>query len=78
MLQTIKQNPEIKEAAKFLKENGNGLSMKLENKWDEIDEKLQFIHRNLDICCQDLCEGQESKHKLEEVMQLLVDIRESK
>ncbi len=52
--------------------------MSLENKWDEIDEKLQFIHRNLDICCQDLCEGQESKYKLEEVMQLLVDIRESK
>tara|TARA_B100000212_G_scaffold309178_1_gene259420 strand:+ start:50 stop:208 length:159 start_codon:yes stop_codon:yes gene_type:complete len=52
--------------------------MALENKWDEIDERLQFIHRNLDICCQDLCEGQESKHKLEEVMQLLVDIRESK
>ena len=52
--------------------------MALENKWDEIDEKLQFIHRNLDICCQDLCEGQESKHKLEEVIQLLVDIRESK
>ncbi len=52
--------------------------MALDNKWDEIDEKLQFIHRNLDICCQDLCEGQESKHKLEEVMQLLVDIRESK
>ena len=50
----------------------------IQNKWDEIDEKLQFIHRNLDICCQDLCEGQESKHKLEEVMQLLVDIRESK
>ena len=52
--------------------------MGLENKWDEIDEKLQFIHRNLDICCQDLCEGQESKYKLEEVMQLLVDIREGK
>jgi len=52
--------------------------MALKNKWDEIDEKLQFIHRNLDICCQDLCEGQESKYKLEEVMQLLVDIRESK
>ena len=52
--------------------------MALENKWDEIDEKLQFIHRNLDICCQDLCEGQESKYKLEEVMQLLVDIREGK
>ncbi len=52
--------------------------MALENKWDEIDERLQFIHRNLDICCKYLCEVQESKHKLEEVMQLLVDIRESK
>lgn len=52
--------------------------MALESKWDKIDEKLQFIHRNLDICCQDLCEGQESKYKLEEVMQLLVDIREGK
>ena len=50
----------------------------IQNKWDEIDEKLQFIHRNLDICCQDLCEGQESKIKLEEVIQLLVDIREQK
>tara|TARA_Y100001938_G_scaffold134940_1_gene196001 strand:+ start:4207 stop:4368 length:162 start_codon:yes stop_codon:yes gene_type:complete len=50
----------------------------IQNKWDEIDEKLQFIHRNLDICCQDLCEGQEAKNKLEEVIQLLVDIREQK
>tara|TARA_B100001287_G_C22516196_1_gene450585 strand:+ start:670 stop:831 length:162 start_codon:yes stop_codon:yes gene_type:complete len=50
----------------------------IQNKWDEIDEKLQFIHRNLDICCQDLCEGQEAKYKLEEVIQLLVDIREQK
>ena len=52
--------------------------MALKTKWDEIDEKLQFIHRNLNICCQDLCEGQESKYKLEEVMELLVDIREGK
>jgi len=51
--------------------------MSLENKWDEIDEKLEYIHRNLDICCQDLCEGQESKFKLEEIMEILVDIRES-
>ncbi len=51
--------------------------MNLENKWDEIDEKLEYIHRNLDICCQDLCEGQESKFKLEEIMEILVDIRES-
>jgi hypothetical protein len=52
--------------------------MALKTKWDEIDENLQFINRNLDICCQDLCEGQESKYKLEEVMELLVDIREGK
>ena len=52
--------------------------MALKNKWDEIDEKLKFIHRNLDICCQDLCEGQESKFKLEEIMELLVDLREGK
>ena len=51
--------------------------MNLENKWDEIDERLEYIHRNLDICCQDLCEGQESKFKLEEIMEILVDIRES-
>ena len=59
--------------------NLKNLFMKdIQNKWDEIDEKLQFIHRNLDICCQDLCEGQEAKYKLEEVIQLLVDIREQK
>ena len=50
--------------------------MALKNKWDEIDEKLKFIHRNLDICCQDLCEGQESKIKLEEVMEILSELRE--
>ena len=50
--------------------------MALENKWDKVDEKLQFIHRNLDICCQDLCEGQESKIKLEEVMEILSELRE--
>ena len=50
--------------------------MALKNKWDEIDEKLKFIHRNLDICCQDLCEGQESKIKLEEVMKILSELRE--
>ena len=49
--------------------------MALDNKWDEIDEKLQFIHRNLDICCQDLCEGQECKHRLEEIMKELSVLR---
>ena len=47
----------------------------IQNKWDEIDENLQFIHRNLDICCQDLCEGQECKHRLEEIMKELSVLR---
>ena len=46
--------------------------------WDKVNEKLQFIYLNTDRCCQDLCEGQEAKNKLEEVIQLLVDIREQK
>jgi hypothetical protein len=50
----------------------------VEDLWDKIDEHFQYIHRNLDICCQDLCEGQESKQKLEEVMELLVKIRRQK
>ena len=48
----------------------------LESKWDEIDELFEYIYRNLDICCQDLCEGQESKYKLERIMELLSEIRE--
>lgn len=47
----------------------------MEDKWEEIEEHFEFIHRNLDICCQDLCSGQEAKFKLERVMELLVDIR---
>ena len=50
--------------------------MTIKEKWDKIDGYFQYIHRNLDICCQDLCEGQHSKHKLEEVIQLLAEIRE--
>jgi hypothetical protein len=42
-----------------------------------LNENLEFIHRNLDICCQDLCEGQESKFKLEESMEILADIMEN-
>ena len=49
--------------------------MTIKEKWERIDEHFEYIHRNLDICCQDLCEGQDSKGKLEEVMELLVDIR---
>lgn len=52
--------------------------MDIDAKIRTLNENLEFIHRNLDICCQDLCEGQESKYKLEEVMELLVDIREGK
>ena len=44
-------------------------------KWDKIDEHFQYIHRNLDICCQDMCEGQISRLKLEEIMELLSEIR---
>ena len=42
----------------------------IEEKWNKIDEHFQYIHRNLDICCQDMCEGQ-----LEEIMELLSEIR---
>jgi len=49
--------------------------MTVEEKWDKVEEHFNYIHRNLDICCQDLCEGQESKYKLEEVIELLADIR---
>ena len=45
-------------------------------KWNLIDEHFEYIYRNLDICCQDLCEGQESKIKLEEVMEILSELRE--
>ena len=43
--------------------------------WQEIDEKLQFIYLNTDRCCQDLCEGQECKYKVEEIMELLVELK---
>ena len=47
----------------------------IEENWNKIDEHLEYIHRNLDICCQDMCEGQISRLKLEEVMDLLSEIR---
>ena len=52
--------------------------MTIEEKWDKVEEHFKYIHRNLDICCQDLCEGQESKYKLEEIIELLTDIRYKK
>ena len=51
--------------------------MTINEKWDKIDKHFEYIHRNLDICCQDLCEGQQSKFKLEKIMELLVDIKEN-
>ena len=47
----------------------------MEEKWNKIDEHFQYIYRNLDICCQDMCEGQLSKLKLGEIMELLSEIR---
>jgi len=47
----------------------------IDKKWKTIDENFEYIYRNLDICCQDMCEGQLSKLKLEEVMNLLSEIR---
>lgn len=47
----------------------------MEEKWNKIDKHFQYIYRNLDICCQDMCEGQLSKLKLEEIMELLSEIR---
>ena len=45
------------------------------DEWKEIDEALEFIYSNTDRCCQDLCEGQLCKFKVEEVMTLLSRIR---
>ena len=50
----------------------------MEEKWNEIDELIEYIHRNLDICCQDLCDGQGSRQRLERVMELLSEIRYKK
>jgi len=47
----------------------------MDKKWKKVDENFEYIYRNLDICCQDMCEGQLSKLKLEEVMDLLSEIR---
>ena len=52
--------------------------MTIEEKWKEIDTKLGIIYSNLGICCQDYCDASDSIHNLEEVMELLVDIRTNK
>ena len=38
---------------------------------DQIEEKLDFIYLNTDRCCQDLCEGQQCKYKVEEIKEIL-------
>lgn len=51
--------------------------MEIEGKIRTLNENLEFIHRNLDICCQDLCDGQNAKFKLEESMEILAEIMEN-
>ncbi len=38
---------------------------------DKVEELLDFIWMNTDRCCQDLCEGQECKYKVEEIKNIL-------
>ena len=40
-------------------------------KWNLIKEHFEYIETNLDMCCQSLCEGQECKDKLTEIMDIL-------
>ena len=48
--------------------------MDIDDKIRTLNENLEFIHRNLDICCQDLCDGQNAKWRLEESMDILAEI----
>ena len=45
--------------------------------FEEIEERLDFIYLNTDRCCQDLCEGQQCKYKVEEIKMLLADLKEN-
>ncbi len=47
------------------------------DKWDQINEKLDFIYLNVDRCCQELCEGQRCKWAVEEIMELIIDLKSS-
>ncbi len=42
---------------------------------DKVEELLDFIWMNTDRCCQDLCEGQLCKFEVEELMEILSQIR---
>ena len=52
--------------------------MSIEEKWNEVDTKLGIVYSNLGICCQDYCDAAAAIHTLEEVMKILVDIRQGK
>lgn len=52
--------------------------MTKEEKWDEIDTKLGIVYSNLGICCQDYCDAATAIQNLEDVMEMLVDIRQDK
>ena len=52
--------------------------MSIEEKWNEIDTKLGIVYSNLGICCQDYCDEKLAISNLEEVMEMLVDIRQGK
>ena len=52
--------------------------MSIEDKWNEIDVKLGLVYSNLGICCQDYCDAATAISNLEEVMEMLVDIRQEK
>lgn len=43
--------------------------------WEQVDKSLEFIYLNTDKCCQDLCEGQLCKFEVEELMEILSQIR---
>lgn len=47
----------------------------MEDVWKEIDDILNYVYLQTDRCCQDLCEGQECKHKVERLMELLINFR---
>ncbi len=52
--------------------------MSIEEKWNEVDTKLGIVYSNLGICCQDYCDAATAIYTLEEVMKILVDIRQGK
>ena len=52
--------------------------MSIEEKWNEIDTKLGIVYSNLGICCKIIVMFHLTISNLEEVMEMLVDIRQGK